>query len=53
MYSHITVGTSQMNRAMRFYDAVLAPLWMKRRRTFKIARWCVPMTRGTQRPATV
>ena len=37
MYSHITVGTSQMNRAMRFYDAVLAPLGMKRRRTFKIA----------------
>jgi catechol 2,3-dioxygenase-like lactoylglutathione lyase family enzyme len=37
LYSHITVGTSQMNRAMRFYDAVLAPLVMKRRRTFKIA----------------
>jgi catechol 2,3-dioxygenase-like lactoylglutathione lyase family enzyme len=37
MYSHITVGTSQMNRAMRFYDAVLAPLGMQRRRTFKIA----------------
>ncbi|MEA2934562.1 MAG: hypothetical protein QOD74_1208 [Variibacter sp.] len=37
MYSHITVGTSQMNRAMRFYDAVLAPLGMQRKRTFKIA----------------
>jgi len=37
MYSHITVGTSQMNRAMRFYDAVLTPLGMKRKRTFKIA----------------
>jgi catechol 2,3-dioxygenase-like lactoylglutathione lyase family enzyme len=37
MYSHITVGTSQMNRAMRFYDAVLPPLGMKRKRTFKIA----------------
>ena len=37
MFSHITVGTSQMMRAMRFYDAVLAPLGMKRRRTFKIA----------------
>ena len=37
MYSHITVGTSQVNRAMRFYDVVLAPLGMKRRRTFKIA----------------
>ena len=37
MYSHITVGTSQMNRAMRFYDSVLAPLGMTRKRTFKIA----------------
>jgi catechol 2,3-dioxygenase-like lactoylglutathione lyase family enzyme len=37
MYSHITIGTSQMNRAMRFYDAVLAPLGMQRKRTFKIA----------------
>jgi catechol 2,3-dioxygenase-like lactoylglutathione lyase family enzyme len=37
MYSHITVGTSQMNHAMRFYDAVLAPLGMTRNRTFKIA----------------
>jgi len=37
MYSHITLGTSQMNRAMRFYYAVLAPLGMKRKRTFKIA----------------
>ena len=37
MYSHITVGTSQMNRAMRFYDAALAPLGMARKRTFKIA----------------
>ena len=37
MYSHVTVGTSQMNRAMRFYDAVLAPLGMQRKRTFKIA----------------
>ena len=37
MYSHVTVGTSQMNRAMRFYDAVLAPLGLKRHKTFKIA----------------
>ena len=26
-----------MNRAMRFYDSVLAPLGLKRKRTFKIA----------------
>ena len=25
-YSHVTVGTSSMNRALRFYDAALAPL---------------------------
>src|SRR3954470_502239 len=37
MYSHVTLGTSQMDRAMRFYDAVLAPLGMQRKRTFKIA----------------
>ena len=37
MYSHITIGASKLTRAMRFYDAVLAPLGLKRRRTFKIA----------------
>jgi catechol 2,3-dioxygenase-like lactoylglutathione lyase family enzyme len=36
-YSHVTVGTSSMNRAMRFYDAVLAPLGLVRKRTAKIA----------------
>jgi catechol 2,3-dioxygenase-like lactoylglutathione lyase family enzyme len=37
MYSHVTVGTSHMSRALRFYDAVLAPLGLTRKRTFKIA----------------
>src|SRR5258708_32180920 len=36
-YSHVTVGTSSMNRALRFYDAALAPLGLVRRRTAKIA----------------
>jgi catechol 2,3-dioxygenase-like lactoylglutathione lyase family enzyme len=36
-YSHVTVGTSSMNRALRFYDAVLAPLGLVRKRTAKIA----------------
>jgi len=36
-YSHVPVGTSSMNRALRFYDAVLAPLGLRRRRTAKIA----------------
>jgi catechol 2,3-dioxygenase-like lactoylglutathione lyase family enzyme len=42
MYSHITVGTSNLRRAMRFYDAALAPLGLKRRRTFKIAASYAP-----------
>jgi catechol 2,3-dioxygenase-like lactoylglutathione lyase family enzyme len=37
MYSHITVGTSDMARATAFYDAVLAPLGLTRRKTYKIA----------------
>lgn len=36
-YSHVTVGASSMNRALRFYDTVLAPLGLVRSRTAKIA----------------
>jgi len=36
-YSHVTVGASIMNRSLRFYDAVLAPLGLVRKRTAKIA----------------
>ena len=42
MYSHITVGTSKLTDAMRFYDAALAPLGLKRTRTFKIAASYAP-----------
>ena len=42
MYSHITVGASKLTRAMRFYDAALAPLGLKRTRTFKIAASYAP-----------
>ena len=42
MYSHVTVGTSKFTRAMRFYDAALAPLGLKRTRTFKIAASYAP-----------
>ena len=35
-YSHVTVGATSMNRALRFYDAVLAPLGLVRKRTAKI-----------------
>lgn len=31
MLSHVTVGTRDLERAERFYDAVLAPLGLKRR----------------------
>ena len=31
MFSHITVGARDLGRAGRFYDAVLAPLGLKRR----------------------
>ena len=42
MYSHITVGTSKLIRALCFYDAALVPLGMKRTRTFKIAASYAP-----------
>jgi catechol 2,3-dioxygenase-like lactoylglutathione lyase family enzyme len=31
MFSHITVGVSDLDRAARFYDAVLAPLGLSQR----------------------
>ena len=31
MFSHVTVGTRDLERAGRYYDAVLAPLGLKRR----------------------
>ncbi|WP_429818353.1 VOC family protein [Ensifer sp. B1-9] len=31
MFSHVTVGARDLERAARFYDAVLAPLGLKRR----------------------
>ena len=36
-YSHVTVGATSMNRALRFYDAALAPLGLVRKRTARIA----------------
>lgn len=37
VYSHITVGTTDMERATKFYDTLLAPLGLQRIKTFKIA----------------
>jgi catechol 2,3-dioxygenase-like lactoylglutathione lyase family enzyme len=42
MYSHVTVGTSNLRRALKFYDAALAPLGLTRRRTFRIAASYAP-----------
>src|SRR5207237_1121592 len=42
MFSHITIGTSKLTRAMAFYDAVMAPLGWKRTRAFKIAASYAP-----------
>jgi len=37
MFSHVTVGTSKLTRALRFYDAALAPLGIIRQNTYKVA----------------
>lgn len=42
MYSHITVGTANIPRAARFYDDVLRPLGLTRRRTTKAAASYAP-----------
>ena len=36
-FSHVTIGTDKMNRAMRFYDAVLGTLGLKRHFTARFA----------------
>lgn len=47
MFSHITVGTRDLNRACAFYDAVLIPLGLRRRAVTpdggpEAACWVVP-----------
>ncbi len=37
MYSHLTIGSANIPRAARFYDDVLKPLGLVRRKTFKVA----------------
>jgi catechol 2,3-dioxygenase-like lactoylglutathione lyase family enzyme len=34
IFTHVTVGTNDLERARRFYDAVLAPLGLKRLKDF-------------------
>jgi catechol 2,3-dioxygenase-like lactoylglutathione lyase family enzyme len=38
MFSHVTIGTADLNRAAAFYDAVLAPLGIERA-PGKFASW--------------
>lgn len=42
MYSHVTVGTNDIERATRFYDAVLATLGLERHKTYRIALGYAP-----------
>ncbi len=42
MFSHVTVGTSDIPRATRFYDEVLKPLGIVRRKIFKVAASYAP-----------
>jgi catechol 2,3-dioxygenase-like lactoylglutathione lyase family enzyme len=42
MFSHVTVGTSDVPRAARFYDEVLKPLGIVRRKILKIAASYAP-----------
>ena len=51
MFSHVTVGTSRLTRALRFYDAALAPLGITRTNTYKIAASYAPQGHaGTNHP---
>ena len=42
MFSHITVGTTDMARATQFYDTVLKPLGWVRQKTHKVAAGYAP-----------
>jgi catechol 2,3-dioxygenase-like lactoylglutathione lyase family enzyme len=37
VFSHLTVGSSDMDRSVRFYDAVLAPIGLVRLKSFRAA----------------
>ena len=51
MFSHVTVGTSKLTRALRFYDAALAPLGITRTNTYKVAASYAPEGyQGTNHP---
>jgi catechol 2,3-dioxygenase-like lactoylglutathione lyase family enzyme len=39
MFSHVTIGTTDLNRAMEFYDAALAPLGIHRVPGTKFTGW--------------
>ena len=37
VFSHLTIGSSDMDRSVRFYDAVLAPVGLVRLKSFRAA----------------
>jgi len=37
VFSHLTIGSSDMDRSVRFYDAVLAPVGLVRLKSFRSA----------------
>jgi catechol 2,3-dioxygenase-like lactoylglutathione lyase family enzyme len=37
VFSHTAVGTSDMERSVRFYDAVLAPIELVRQKSYRVA----------------
>ena len=39
MFSHVTIGTQHLHRALAFYDATLAPLGIQRVPGTKYAGW--------------
>ena len=37
VFSHTAIGTSDMERSTRFYDAVLAPIGLTRQKSYRVA----------------
>jgi catechol 2,3-dioxygenase-like lactoylglutathione lyase family enzyme len=51
MFSHVTIGTQKLSRALEFYDAALTPLGIKRVPRTKYANWAA--WRRSDEPVTL